>query len=254
VPGPYGYTVWFICTLLEASVVVCAVKKNAFRRYLLLNTYMAVSVVADIARYNILSHYGYVSKEYLYFYYYSDFLLTILLFFALTSLYSHIFAELEVGRYIRTGAMVLLSGTALFSYGVVQQSSSRLVTHFVVEISQNLYFVGLVLTYVLWAAVLKLRETRTRLIQHCGPNRHKSAISQVCFTHNPVDAFQKLARRLISIARQLCVYQGPQHGHDDRRRGSMPRYIRHDKSPLVVDERHHIVIIAAGMFARLVIG
>ncbi len=163
--GPYQYTVWLICTLLEAIVLVCAVKKNAFRRYLLLNVYMAASVVMSIGRYDILRHYGYSSKEYLYFYFYSDFLLTIALFFALTSLYSHVFAELEVGRYIRTGAVVLLSGTAVFSYAVVQQSSSRLITHFVVEISQNLYFVGLVLTYVLWAAVLKLRETRSRLIQ-----------------------------------------------------------------------------------------
>ena len=45
------------------------------------------------------------------------------------------------------------------------QSSAKLVTHFVVDLSQNLYFVGLVLTYVLWGAILKLRETRTRLIQ-----------------------------------------------------------------------------------------
>ena len=30
---------------------------------------------------------------------------------------------------------------------------------------QNLYFVGVVLTYLLWGAILKLRETRTRLIQ-----------------------------------------------------------------------------------------
>ena len=43
--------------------------------------------------------------------------------------------------------------------------TAKLVTHFVLELSQNLYFVGLVLTYVLWAAILKLRETRTRLIQ-----------------------------------------------------------------------------------------
>jgi hypothetical protein len=150
---------------LEAVVLVCAFKKKAFRGYLLLNVYMAASVVMSIARYDILRHYGYSSKEYLYFYFYSDFLLTIALFFALTSLYSHIFAEMEVGRYIRTGAVVLLSGTAVFSYAVVQQSNSRLLTHFVVEISQNLYFVGLVLTYVLWAAVLKLRETRSRLIQ-----------------------------------------------------------------------------------------
>ena len=63
------------------------------------------------------------------------------------------------------GTLLLLGGTAVFTYAVVQQSSAKLVTHFVVELSQNLYFVGLVLTYVLWAAILKLRETRTRLVQ-----------------------------------------------------------------------------------------
>lgn len=41
----------------------------------------------------------------------------------------------------------------------------HLTTPFVVEMSQNLYFVGMVLTYLLWGAVIKLRETRTRLIQ-----------------------------------------------------------------------------------------
>src|SRR5262249_26828327 len=56
-------------------------------------------------------------------------------------------------------------GTALFSYGVIHESQTRMVTRFVYELSQNLYFVGLVLTYVLWGAILKLRETRTQLIQ-----------------------------------------------------------------------------------------
>ncbi len=163
--GPYEYGVWLVGILLETAVVLCAYKKNALRRYLLLNVYMAASVLVSIGRYNILSHYGFASKEYLYFYYYSDSLLTIALYFALMSLYSHIFSDLNAERYIRIGTAILLSGTALFSYAVVQQSSSKLVTHFVVELSQNLYFVGLVLTYILWAAVLKMRETRTRLIQ-----------------------------------------------------------------------------------------
>ena len=39
------------------------------------------------------------------------------------------------------------------------------ITHVIVELSQNLYFVGVVLTYLLWGAVLKLQETRTRLVQ-----------------------------------------------------------------------------------------
>jgi hypothetical protein len=163
--GPYEYAVWLMCTVLESVVLVCAFKKNALRRYILLNIYMAASVLVSIARYNILSHYGFTSKEYLYFYYYSDSLLTIALYFALMSLYSHIFSDLNAERYIRIGTVILLSGTALFSYAVIAQSSPRLVTRFVVELSQNLYFVGLVLTYILWAAVLKMRESRTRLIQ-----------------------------------------------------------------------------------------
>src|SRR5258708_31256001 len=165
VRGTYEYGVWLACTLLEIAVLLCAFKKDALRRYILLNVYMAASVLVSIGRYNILSPYGFTSKEYLYFYYYSDALLTIALYFALMSLYSRIFSDLNAERYIRIGTVILLSGTALFSYAVVQQSSSKLVTHFVVELSQNLYSVGLVLTYILWAAVLKMRETRTQLIQ-----------------------------------------------------------------------------------------
>jgi len=127
--------------------------------------YMAASLFVSVSRYNILQSYGLTSPQYMYFYYYSDALLTIFLYFALTSLFSRVFSEMQAEQYVKLGAVVLLSGTALFSYAVVNQSQSRLVTHFVVELSQNLYFVGLVLTYVLWAAVLKLRETRTRLIQ-----------------------------------------------------------------------------------------
>jgi len=157
--------VWIVCTLLEALVVVCAIKKGTLRRYLFLNLYMAASVVVSICRYEVLTHSGFSSPAYLYFYYYSDAVLTILLYFALISLYAHVFGELEANRYVRLGAVVLLAGTAIFSYAVVQQSSAKMITHFVVELSQNLYFVGLVLTYVLWAAIMKMRETRTQLVQ-----------------------------------------------------------------------------------------
>lgn len=144
---------------------MCAVKKHAFRRYLLLNLYMAVLIISELGRYKILAEYGFTSKQYLYFYFYSDAILTIFLYFALSSLYAHVFSEMNAERYVKMGTLLLLGGTAIFTYAVVQQSSAKLLTHFVVELSQNLYFVGLVLTYVLWAAILKLRETRTRLVQ-----------------------------------------------------------------------------------------
>jgi hypothetical protein len=145
--------------------LVCAFKKKAFRRYLFLNLYVAGSLVASLARFQVFHHYGLTSNEYVYFYYYSDALLTIFLYFALMSLYSYVFDELKAERLVSLVAFALLVGTAIFSYSVVQQSSSKLITHFVIELSQNLYFVGLVLTYLLWASILKMRETRTRLIQ-----------------------------------------------------------------------------------------
>jgi uncharacterized YccA/Bax inhibitor family protein len=126
---------------------------------------MGASAVVDVLSYKILAHYGLASKQYMYFYYYSDSLLVIILYLALISLFVIVFRELNAERYVLYGAVLLLGGTAFFSYLVVQQSSARLVTHFVVEMSQNLYFVGIVLTYVLWGAILKLRETRTQLIQ-----------------------------------------------------------------------------------------
>jgi hypothetical protein len=126
---------------------------------------MAASVVISIGRYEVLSHAGFTSPAYLYFYYYSDAVLTILLYFSLISLYAHVFGELQANRYVRLGAILLLGGTAIFSYAVVQESSAKMITHFVVELSQNLYFVGLVLTYLLWAAIMKMRETRAQLVQ-----------------------------------------------------------------------------------------
>jgi hypothetical protein len=126
---------------------------------------MACVVVSELGRFKVVAEYGFSSRQYQYFYFYSDAILTIFLYFALSTLYAHVFSEMKAERYVKMGTLLLLAGTALFTYAVVEQSTAKFVTHFVVDLSQNLYFVGLVLTYVLWAAILKLRETRTRLIQ-----------------------------------------------------------------------------------------
>jgi hypothetical protein len=163
--GPADWVIWSLATLFEAAVVVCSFHRKAFRRYFFLNLYMLFSVLVSTGQFRVLTHYGRSSLEYRYFYFYSEALLVICLYFALISLYSLVFQELKAERYVRFGAVLLLAGTAMFSYAVVNQSSSRLLTHFVFELSQNLYFVGLVLTYALWGAILKLRETRALLVQ-----------------------------------------------------------------------------------------
>jgi len=186
--SPADWTVWVLATLLEAAVVVCSLHRGTFRRYFFLNLYMLLSVLISVGRYQVLMSHDLYSKEYRYFYFYSDALLTITLFFALISLYSRVFQELRVERYVRLGAVLVLGGTAWFSYAVVNQSSSRMLTHFAFELSQNLYFVGLVLTYVLWRAILKMRETRALLVQFVlslGVYFSAFAASYAIFNLNP---------------------------------------------------------------------
>jgi hypothetical protein len=163
--SPLDYVIWILTSVLELGVVYCALSTRSFVRFFPLNFYMLVALASDVARFAILTHYGFSSQSYLYFYYYSDALLTICLFFALIGLYSQVFKQMGAAIYVRLGAILVLLLTAVVCFGMVRHSQHRLATRFASELSQNLHFVGAVLTYVLWTAVKKLRETRTRLIQ-----------------------------------------------------------------------------------------
>jgi hypothetical protein len=164
--GPFDYVFALLSLLAEAYVVVyLSFSKNKLR-YLSLNIYMLAVVAVTVVQDVVLMHWGVTSATYAYVYYYTDALLTISLFFVIMTFYHQVFQQMAVGRYVRWGSVLLLSGTALLSYLVVRRMPHNHVTErFVVEMSQNLYFVGVVLTYLLWGAVITLRETRTRLVQ-----------------------------------------------------------------------------------------
>jgi hypothetical protein len=164
-PGSVELFIWFLGTALELAFVVCSIARRSFFTYFFLNLYMLVTIVADVARWLVLRDAGFNSEQYMLCYYYTDALLTVLLYVSLISLYSRVFGELRFAKHMKLAAVVLLLGTAGFSYAVVAQSGNRLAHFFAYELSQNLYFVGIILTYLLWGAVLKLRETRTRLVQ-----------------------------------------------------------------------------------------
>ena len=163
--SPLDYAVWLASFLLEAFVVVSALFRRDFLRYLTLNLYMLCAAVVTCGLYICIKTFGYTSPTYSYYYYYTDSLLYILMYFVLIQFYERIFVEMKANTYIRGSAAVLLVGTALFSYSLIHHNKGQLTGKFVVELEQNLNFVGVVLVYVLWGAILKLRETRTRLIQ-----------------------------------------------------------------------------------------
>ncbi|HUJ29706.1 MAG TPA: hypothetical protein VLY23_00380 [Candidatus Acidoferrum sp.] len=151
--------------LVEIYVVVCTLFKKSFFSNIAINFYMLCEAAVTFGLFLCTQRYGTSSSTYAYYYYYTDSLLTILMFWVIISFYQQVFSELKASSYVRKAAVLLLLATAFFSYGVVHQNRNHLTSRFVVAMGQNLYFVGVVLTYLLWGAILKLRETRTRLVQ-----------------------------------------------------------------------------------------
>jgi hypothetical protein len=164
-PGPIGLLILLFGSALELGFVVCSLVRKSFLNYLFLNLYLIFALISSASRFAVLHRFGQDSDEYMLCYFYTDLVLTLALFVAVISLYVRIFSELKIKQYLYFVAMVVLLGTAIFSYAVVNRTSEQLSTQLAFELSQNLYFVGLILTYILWGAVMKLRETRTRVVQ-----------------------------------------------------------------------------------------
>jgi hypothetical protein len=163
--GPVDYALLIADLSIEVCALAILLKKRALSQHFTLVLFLCASIAVGIGRYAVLASDGFTSTTYLYFYFFSDALLIISLYFVLMSLYVHVFAEMNAGKMVRAGAVLLLAATALISYYMVATSEDRLVTKFVMEMSQNLYFVGVVLTYVLWGAMMKLHENRSRTMQ-----------------------------------------------------------------------------------------
>ena len=196
--GPLDYVLWLAGFLLETYVVVSSFLRGDFQRYLTLNIYMLCAAVVTCGQVVYIHKFGFYSHSYFYYYYYSDGLLYVLMYFVMIHFYQQVFTEMQVSRYIRGTAFILLGATAFFSYLVVHQTKDHLTARFVEELEQNLNFVGVILTYLLWASLLKLRETRTRLIQLIlALGVYFSATAGVYALHNLFPALQQYGLRWV---------------------------------------------------------
>jgi len=163
--GPFDCALWIAGFLLEAFVVVSSFFRRDFKRYIFINLYMLCVAFLTVGGYICLQKFGFASPQYFYYYYYTNGLVYVFMYLVIIQFYLQVFVEMKVSRYITGGALLLLGLTALFSFLVVHQNREHLTTRFVGELEQNLNFVGVVLTYLLWGAIVKLRETRARLVQ-----------------------------------------------------------------------------------------
>lgn len=163
--GPFDYLLFGVGLFLDVAVVFCSVRRQEFWRFLPLNLYISLVALADVGGYFCARHFGSTSRPYFLWYYGFDVLLGVALYLVVIHLYQLTLASFKIGKYILGGAILLFVLICAISYRAAHTGTAFLNAHFAVQLEQNLNFAGVVLTYLLLGAVLKMRETGTLLMQ-----------------------------------------------------------------------------------------
>src|SRR6267142_2227774 len=141
---------WIYATFLSVFVVFVIIVRGQLRRFIALAMYFAIVAAVSLLRLHVLNAYGFNSPEYAYFYYFSDLLLCILLYFVIATLYRKVFPAKRVYLRVRVGSIVIAAGVGIWSLAIAQAGSNRLMPRWIFEYSQDLYFVSAVAALILF--------------------------------------------------------------------------------------------------------
>lgn len=147
---PADFALWLLTAVVEAFAVYLFWVQGLSRKFLLLSFYLLLCAIICAGRFAVFYQYGLTSSAYVYFYYYSDALLTVFLFLSICELSLRLArSKISRRRLALTGAVAFLV-VFLFSASIASQSSMRMMSHFVIELSQNLYFASYLAIAALW--------------------------------------------------------------------------------------------------------
>ncbi len=141
----------YATSALEACVVVYLLARGQWRRLGGPFVYVAAILAADVSRFYVMHGYGFASPQYAYCYYVTDFLLTLGAFLLASSFFHRAcLREEKIWRFIRlllVFVFVIVLGISWFS---LSRDYKQIITWFIVEFEQNLYFTCLVLITLLY--------------------------------------------------------------------------------------------------------
>lgn len=167
---PADYALWLGTALVAGYVVVLSQSIGVWRCFPILNTYLALIVCTDLYSWLVSRRSGFSSREYRYFYYCSDLLLSIALYIAIAELYRRVL-PVRQDRWHRWWFVALLVLVAVFSGAMAWHFAGDSMGLFAIELSRSLFFVSAGLALVLWvvAAVHRLpRGIAVRMVQVWG--------------------------------------------------------------------------------------
>ena len=138
---------WLLTTLVDGFVVYLFVLQGLFRRFFFLSLYFFVSVAISIARCVILFHFGFLTAEYAYGYFFTDALLSVSLFLSVSELSFRI-SKIRMLRW----KIVMWAGSILLTMACfgVESLTNNGVRRFLVNSSQSVFFMCGFAVVLLW--------------------------------------------------------------------------------------------------------
>jgi hypothetical protein len=144
-------TLWLLTTFVQSFVVYLFSIQGLLRKFLFLNIYLLLSAVSGVARYVAYSHFGFASDGYIYFYYSSEALLTIFLFLSICELSLVLVGTKILRRRVMLWSLGAFVLTSLLSFSVASSGDSGVVTRFLFELSEQIFYVCCIAVVLLWA-------------------------------------------------------------------------------------------------------
>lgn len=163
----FSYAVWAAICLAKLIALGAAFFRRPYRHLNSLKGYLIVSLLGEACEFFALQRYGFTSLQYRHAYFASDLTITILGFFVLVHLLEQAFEQTSMKLPgLRAGAMLVFSGAATLSGFFTFKQFGHSLPAFNAQLEQNLSFIGMVLTLLLWIAmnVMHLPGVRFRRV------------------------------------------------------------------------------------------
>lgn len=160
----YDVAIELLSVVLALGVVGVCLRRRVFSRYFFLNLYLLANAAFSIGCYLVRSQYGYDSDQYFYFYYTGDAIPNIVGYVLIGTFFDRLLRGSSFHQYVRPTLVFTFLLILAISGRFVWQSVYRLESQYVYELQQNIYFVGVLLTFLLWISLSYLSAQNTRFV------------------------------------------------------------------------------------------
>jgi hypothetical protein len=166
VVGTYDLIVAGLSVLVSLSTVVVCLRQRVFVRHLFVNLYLISSLAFTLGSLYVIRTEGYSSQVYFYFYYTADAIQNVIGYLLIGGFFAYLFRESVFRPYVGPTLGLFFLGVAGISGLFVSKHVGQpyFYSRFANEFQQNMFFVGVLLTFLLWISMTYLRSESRRFV------------------------------------------------------------------------------------------